>query len=202
VHAAISLYSSPIDILVNNGGMSVRGSVKETTLSVHRRVMDVNYFGSIALTRAVLPHLVSRGAQILVISSIQGLLSVGRRAAYAASKHALHGYFDALRYESEVQELHICMACPGYVQTNISMNAVTGDGSRWARSDETNAKGMTADEVAKRCLAALYHRQAEVLISDLTAATGVYLRLLLPGLVERVMRKRVQTEEKALRKAE
>ena len=122
--------SGGIDILVNNAGIGMRGYVADTDIAVQQRVMQVNYFGQIALTKAVLPYMIERGSgHIVVISSLTGKLPVPGRSAYCASKHALHGFFDALRGEVHQYGIKVTIVCPGFVRTHISENALLPDGS-------------------------------------------------------------------------
>ena len=119
-----------VDILVNNGGITQRSLVKDTRIEVDRRIMETNYFGAVALTKAVLPSMLAcRSGDIVVVSSLIGHFSTPLRSAYAASKHALHGFFDALRAEVYADGLHVMLVCPGFVRTEISLHALTADGS-------------------------------------------------------------------------
>ncbi|KAF5903806.1 dehydrogenase/reductase sdr family member 7b, partial [Clarias magur] len=121
-----------VDVLINNAGISFRGSILDTHVSVQKDVMETNYFGPVALTQALLPSMVERGAgHIVVISSVQGKIAIPYRSAYAASKHATQAYFDCLRAEVERFGLHVSVISPGYIRTNLSLNAVTGDGSKY-----------------------------------------------------------------------
>ena len=123
-------HGGAIDVLINNGGISQRAQAVETDLAVDRRIMEVNYFGTIALAKAVLPSMLERGAgHIAVVSSLMGKFSTPRRSAYAASKHALHGFFDALRAEVHHAGVRVTLICPGYVRTDISRHALTADGT-------------------------------------------------------------------------
>ena len=145
-----------IDILINNGGISQRGTVTETTLDVDRRIMEVNYMGTVAMTKAVLPSMLERGrGQIVVISSLMGRIHTPLRSAYAASKHALHGFFGCLRAEVHDRGVHVCVICPGYVRTEITKNALTGDGSVYNEMGDAQSKAMSAEQFARRCADAI-----------------------------------------------
>jgi len=120
-----------VDILVNNGGISHRSLAKDTVLDVDRRVMDIDYFGHVALTKAVLPSMLERkSGHIVVTTSLAGLLPVPYRTAYCAAKHALHGFFDTLRVELWDDNVKVTLVCPAQVRTSISMQALAGDGGR------------------------------------------------------------------------
>uniref|UniRef100_A0A8C5QXS4 Dehydrogenase/reductase SDR family member 7B n=1 Tax=Leptobrachium leishanense TaxID=445787 RepID=A0A8C5QXS4_9ANUR len=119
-----------VDILINNAGISYRGNILKTKVSVDRMIMDINYFGPVALTKALLPSMIKNGrGHIVVISSVQGKISIPFRSAYAASKHATQAFFDCLRAEMAATEIEVTVVNPGYIKTNLSMNAVTDDGS-------------------------------------------------------------------------
>lgn len=146
-----------LDILVNNAGIGMRGYVLDTDISVQQRVMQVNYFGTIALTKAVLPYMVEqKSGQLVVISSLTGKLPVPGRSAYCASKHALHGFFDALRGEVHHYGIRVTLICPGFVRSNISENALLPDGSvRGGKADPEHRRAMTAKESARHILYAI-----------------------------------------------
>ncbi|XP_058013259.1 dehydrogenase/reductase SDR family member 7B isoform X2 [Ahaetulla prasina] len=133
-----------VDILINNAGISYRGTIIETVIEVDRKVMETNYFGPVALTKALLPAMIKRRkGHIVTISSVQGKISIPFRSAYAASKHATQAFFDCLRAEVERFNIEVTVVSPGYIQTNLSLNAVTSDGSQYggeAKVLKTQAK--------------------------------------------------------------
>ncbi|MDQ3009260.1 MAG: SDR family oxidoreductase [Acidobacteriota bacterium] len=178
-----------VDILVNNGGISHRSLVAETLFDVELAVMNTNYFGSIALAKAVLPAMLARGSgHIVVISSLMGYLDTPLRSAYAASKHALHGYFDSLRAEVWRQNVKVTLICPGFVKTQISLNALTADGTKHAKMDNTQAKGISADACAAKTLNAIARGREEVMIGG-PEVLAVYIKRFLPWLYSRVIRR-------------
>src|SRR5690606_32867966 len=112
-----------IDIVVHNGGVSQRSLAHETRLEVDRRIMEVNYFGTVALTKALLPSMLqAKSGHFVVVTSVMGKIGTPQRSAYAASKHALHGFFDCLRAEVADHGLFVTLICPGYIQTDVSKN--------------------------------------------------------------------------------
>ena len=122
VDAAIALFGK-IDILVNNGGISQRSFAKDTLISVDKRIMDINYLGTVALSKALLPHFIeNKMGHFVVTTSIVGKIGTPLRSSYAASKHALHGFFDSLRAEHHNDNIAVTLVCPGFVNTNISKN--------------------------------------------------------------------------------
>ncbi len=178
-----------IDILINNAGLGQRGTALETEPATTRKIMEVNFFGTINLTRALLPRMVERGhGQVVVISSVLGKFGARNRSAYAASKHALHGYFDSLRAEVHDQGIRVTMICPGYIRTSISLAALGPDGTAHGRMDEGQARGMAPDKFARKALAAIAARRREVCIGSLET-NGTWLARLCPGLLALILRK-------------
>lgn len=179
-----------IDILVHSGGVSQRSFAAETDLATDRAIMELNYFGTIALTKAVLPSMLARGAgHIVPISSVIGYVGIPTRSAYAASKHALHGFFEALRAETANRGITITMVVPGYVRTKVSENALRGDGSKHGQLDETHAKAMRPERAAAKIVDAIAAKKAEVRVGG-KEIWAVLLRRWLPGLTRRVLRVR------------
>ena len=138
-----------VDILVPSAGVSQRSLAAETSLDIDREIMEINYFGTIALTKAVLPSMLARRSGHLVpISSVIGYVGVPLRSAYAASKHALHGFFNTLRAETHKDGIRVTIVCPGYIRTKVSENALTGDGTPHGHLDDTHANAMLPEEAA------------------------------------------------------
>jgi short-subunit dehydrogenase len=178
-----------IDLLIHSGGVSQRSTVAETDMAVQRRIMEINYFGAIALTQAVLPGMIARKrGHFVVISSLSGKISTPRRSAYAASKHALHGFFEALRAEVYQDGVRVTMVCPGYIKTNLSLHALTGDGGAHGQMDPTQAKGMAPATLADRICQAIEREEEEVLVGG-KEVLAVYLKRLWPGLYNRMIRR-------------
>uniref|UniRef100_A0A8I5UNA4 Dehydrogenase/reductase SDR family member 7B n=1 Tax=Pongo abelii TaxID=9601 RepID=A0A8I5UNA4_PONAB len=187
-----------VDILVNNAGISYRGTIMDTTVDVDKRVMETNYFGPVALTKALLPSMIKRRqGHIVAISSIQGKISIPFRSAYAASKHATQAFFDCLRAEMEQYEIEVTVISPGYIHTNLSVNAITADGSRYGVMDTTTAQGRSPVEVAQDVLAAVGKKKKDVILADLLPSLAVYLRTLAPGLFFSLMASRARKERKS-----
>ena len=167
-----------------------RIAVVDTDVSVYRRLMDVNFFGVVALTKAVLPLMLEQGSGHLVVtSSVAGKLGTKQRSGYCASKHALHGFFDALRAETHDAGLRVTLVCPGYIRTPISLHALGADGRVHGRMDENQEKGMDPRAFAQRLLRAVAREQEEVYIGG-TEIYGIYLKRFLPGLLSRILRNR------------
>jgi dehydrogenase/reductase SDR family protein 7B len=152
---AISAFGH-IDIMVHNGGISQRSTVAETPLEVHRQVMELDYFSYVALSRHLLPHFLARSAgHFVVVSSVMGRIGTPMRSAYAAAKHALHGFFDCLRAEVSASRIKVTILTPGYIRTNISLNAVTADGSPLGIVGTDIGNGLPPGKAADQILRAV-----------------------------------------------
>lgn len=154
-----------IDIMVHNGGVSQRSLVMDTNIDVHRQVMELDYFSYVALTKALLPHFAERRAgHFVVTSSVMGKIGTPMRSAYAAAKHALHGFFDCLRAEVAPLNIRVTMLTPGYIRTNIAFNALTKDGTKLNQSSANIDKGLAADKAAAQILRAIEKGRLEAYI--------------------------------------
>lgn len=178
-----------VDVLVNNGGISQRALAKETSLDVDKKLMAVNYFGTVALTKALLPNmLMHQLGHIVTITSLTGKFGSPYRSSYAASKHALHGFFDSLRAEIEDAHIKVTLICPGFVHTNVSKNALTGDGSKLGTMDEATEKGMEPDRLAHKILQAIENGKEEAYFGG-KEVLGVYLKRFFPHYFAKMIRK-------------
>nr|AIA10616.1 short chain dehydrogenase [uncultured bacterium]AIA10811.1 short chain dehydrogenase [uncultured bacterium] len=188
VDDAIRLFGH-VDILVNNGGLGQRSLIQETSLEVDRRLMEVNYFGTIALTKYLLPHFINRKqGHIVTITSLTGKFGTPYRSAYAASKHALHGFFDALRAEHWKDNIHVTMICPGFIKTNLSVAALTGSGAPQNRMDKTSYNKKTPEWCARRIVRAIENRREEVYIGG-REVLGIYIKRFFPAIFSKMIRK-------------
>jgi short-subunit dehydrogenase len=178
-----------IDILVNNGGISQRSFAQDTPLEIDRKIMEINFFGTIALTKSVLPYLIEqKSGNIITISSIAGKFGFYFRSAYAASKHALHGFFEALRMEVHNHNIHILMVCPGKVKTNISVNAILGTGKTHNKMDDSQAQGVSAEQCAAEILKGLEKNKYEIFIGG-KELRAVWVKRFFPNLFTKLIRK-------------
>lgn len=179
-----------IDILVNNGGISQRSLVKDTDIQVDKRIMDINYLGNVALAKALLPHFIAnKSGQFVITTSIVGKIGTPLRSSYAASKHALHGFYDSLRAEHFNDNIAVTLVCPGFVKTNISKNALTGDGSPQDKMDNATANGIQPDRFAKLMAKAIKQKKEEVYISGAKEKLGVYVKRWMPKVFSIMIRK-------------
>ncbi|CAL2090742.1 SDR family oxidoreductase [Tenacibaculum sp. 190524A05c] len=189
VQQAISVFGR-IDILVNNGGISQRSLAKNTNISVDKRLMDINYLGTVALTKEILPHFIeNKSGHFVVTTSIVGKIGTPLRSTYAATKHALHGFFDSLRAEVHQDNIKVTMVCPGFVTTNVSKNALTGDGTPQDKMDTATANGIHPDRFAKLMAKAISKQKEEVYIAGAKEKLGVYAKRFYPKLLSKMIRK-------------
>jgi NADP-dependent 3-hydroxy acid dehydrogenase YdfG len=180
-----------VDILFNNAGITQRARVADAELAVYRTMMDVNYFGPLMLTKAVLPSMLDRGRGHLVCTtSVAGKYGSPMRSGYNAAKHAAHGFFDSLREEVADRGIDVTLIVPGAVRTNVSINALRGDGSRYDKMDPFLETGMSPDACADRILSAVERRKREVLIADGVARRNVILKRWSPALLSWTTRRR------------
>ncbi len=185
---ALNIYGH-IDYLFNNGGISQRSEASETRLEVLRKVMEINFFGAVTLTKAVLPSMIERqSGHIVVTSSVMGKFGTRLRSSYAASKHALHGYFDCLRQEIYEEGIDVTLVCPGFIKTDVTINMLEGDGSKHGMMGEGQKSGMSADEFAEKLLPKIEKRKQEIYIGG-KEILGVYIKRCLPTLFYKLLRK-------------
>ncbi|TDB65170.1 SDR family oxidoreductase [Arundinibacter roseus] len=179
-----------LDCVVHNAGISQRSRVSDTPLDVYKRLMDVDFFSTVALTKAVLPGMIQqKSGQFIVISSVAGKVGTPLRSGYNAAKHALHGFYDSLRSEVFDDNIRVNVVCPGYIRTNVSVNAITEKGEKFGQMDANQAKGMPADECAKKILAAAAKDKKETFIGGTTEMAAVFLRRFWPSLLFKMVRK-------------
>ncbi|MDP3314133.1 SDR family oxidoreductase [Lutibacter sp.] len=193
VEKALQLFGT-IDILINNGGVSQRSFAIDTLISVDKRIMDINYLGTVALSKAILPHFIKNNkGHFVVTTSIVGKIGTPLRSSYAASKHALHGFFDSLRAEVYKHNINVTLICPGFVQTDISLNALIGNGTAQNSMDEATKNGIPATKFAHLFLKAVAKQQEEVYIAGFKEKLGVYAKRFYPKLVSLLIRKMAVT---------
>jgi len=176
-----------VDILFNNGGISQRALALEAEMESIRKLMEVNFFGTIALTRAVVPGMIDRGhGHVVVTSSVMGKIGTKYRSAYAASKHALHGWFDCLRQEVQDQGVNVTLVCPGYINTDITRHAITADGSAYGKISDAHKKAMTPERFSDKLLPKVSAGKDEVYIGG-KEIMAVYLKRLSPKLLNKLL---------------
>lgn len=182
-----------VDILINNGGISQRSLAKDTLVEVDRRIMEVDYFGTIALTKNLLPHFLQRkSGHYVTITSVAGKIGVPVRTGYCAAKHALHGFFDSLRAELWRDNIVVTLIVPGWVSTNLSKHAVVGDGSAHNQVDPNNAGGYSPEAFAKKMCNALENKKQEVYIAGAREKLAIYLKRFVPGIFSNILKKQLK----------
>jgi short-subunit dehydrogenase len=185
-NAALAIYGR-IDIVIHSGGVSQRSLAMETDLDVAKKIMNINFWGTVALTKALIPSMLSnKEGHIVIISSLVGKFGTKFRSAYSASKHALHGYFDSLRSEID-KKIGISIICPGFIKTNVTINALTADGTKQNTMDDAQANGMSANECASQIINAIKSGKEEVYIGG-KEKYAVILKRFLPGLFSKIVR--------------
>ncbi|MEP7197859.1 MAG: SDR family oxidoreductase [Saprospiraceae bacterium] len=148
----ISKYGK-VDVLINNAGLSQRSKILDTNFEVYRKLMEVNYFGTIYLSKLILPEMIKQGSgQIIVLSSLAGKLGASLRSGYSAAKHALHGFFDCLRVEHQKDKIKVNIVCPGFTKTNIARNAMNESGQTNSKKDTEIENGMDPNLLAIKIL--------------------------------------------------
>ena len=176
-----------IDILINNAGLSQRSFITETPLEIDRKIMEVNYFGTIALTKAVLPFMLkNKTSHILATSSLVGKFGFPLRSAYSASKHALHGFFETLRAEN-FPKINVSLIVIGRVKTNISFNAITKDGSSHQQMDEGQENGISTEKASKIILNGILKNKKEINVGG-KELLMLFIRRFLPSLAYKIIK--------------
>ncbi len=181
-------------MLINNAGRSQRSKVEETEYQVYKDLMELNYFSIVKLTKQVLPNMIAqRQGHLIAISSIAGKLGAPYRSGYAASKHAIQGFFDCLRSEVHHHNINVSLICPGYVNTQIAHNAMSSDGTALGKADPDNANGMSPEYVANKICDAASKGKEELILGG-TEKMGVYLKRFFPRILSRVLKNKSKAE--------
>ncbi len=161
---ALSFFNG-VDMLFNCGGISQRSQVIETPIEIDRKIMEIDFFSNVILTKAVLPHMVKQNfGHIVAISSISGIFGFPERSAYCSAKHALYGFYEALDIEMRGSDVNVTIIAPGRIQTNISLSAITKDGTAHGKMDKGQLEGMPVDVCTRKCLKAIAKKRHEYLV--------------------------------------
>ena len=178
-----------IDLLINNAGISQRGLAHETILEVDEKIMNLNFFSTIALTKAVLPIMIKQKVgHLAVVSSISGLFGFPLRTAYSASKHALQGFFESLRPELKAHQIQVSIISPGRIKTEISKSAITKDGTVHGQMDPGQLNGMNVETCANQIVKGLGKGKKDILVGGKEILL-VYIHRFLPFLYHRIVGK-------------
>lgn len=179
VSKAITFFGK-VDILINNAGVSQRSLITDTNITVYKKLIDVNYLGTVALTKAILPHFIkNKSGHFVTVTSLMGKFGSPYRSGYCGAKHALHGFFDVLRMEHEKDGIAVTLVCPGFIQTNVAKNALTGDGSKQNKEDEATKNGLPVAVLAQKMVRAIENKKFETYIGR-KEVLAIYLKRALP----------------------
>ena len=170
--------------LVNNAGISQRSLAIDTSMQTYRDLIEIDVFAQIALTKALLPYFIEKKAgHFMIIASVAGKLGAPLRTGYCAAKHAVMGFFDALRAEVDHYGIKVTTVTPGFIQTNIAQNALKGDGSAFGKEDPNIAQGMPVDECANQILFGLKKGKKEIAVAKWNEYRALILKRFMPNLV-------------------
>lgn len=188
-----------IDLLINNAGISQRSQVLDTELETYRHIMEVDYFAPVALTKLVLPIMLAQGGgMIAVTSSLAGKLGSKLRSGYCSAKHALHGFFDSLDAELHAQNIRVCMILPGYVQSQVSVNALLGDGARQNSMDAGQASAISALAAADIIVKGLQQQRSEIYVGTGREMLAPWLKRFFPKRFRQIIRNQALPQTKAV----
>ena len=179
-----------IDVLINNAGLSQRALIAETSMDTERRIMEVDYFSQVYLTKQVLPHLIAqKSAQIAFVSSIAGLLGTQYRASYSAAKAAIHMWANSLRAEVAKDGIDVAVIFPGFVKTDVSINALNGKGEAQGFDNEATANGLEVDDFAEQVIDALTKQQEYIVVGGFKEKLGVAVSRVSPKILYKMIRR-------------
>ncbi len=153
-----------IDILINNAGVLQKAFFEDTNEEIERKIMEINYFASIKLTRAALPYIKQQKGMVVAVGSLNGRVGAPWMTTYCASKYATIGFFESLRYELLKDKVQVLIIIPGFMNTDITLNAWTGDGSKYGQNSITQKIGMTVDVCARKISNAIKNDRRNLLV--------------------------------------
>lgn len=189
-YATVLEQKGRIDYLINNAGLSQRALIQDTTMQTERAIMEMDYFSQVFFTKTVLPTFLSqKSGRIVFVSSVAGLLGTQYRATYSAAKAAIHLWANSLRAEVAEHGVQVSVVFPGFVKTNVSLNALNGEGKPQGHQDSAIENGLDADEFAQIVLAALLEGQEYIVVGGLKEKLGVLVSRLSPKLLYKMIRK-------------
>jgi short-subunit dehydrogenase len=175
-----------IDILINNAGVSMRALFEDTDLSVIKRLMDVNFWGTVYCTKFALPHLLKSRGSLVGVSSVAGYKGLPGRTGYTASKFAMQGFLGVVRAENIKKGLHVLIACPGFTSSNIRNTALAADGSQQGESPRDENKMMSAEDVAIHILRSVKKRKRNLVLTT-EGKIIVLFNKFFPTLLDRII---------------
>jgi dehydrogenase/reductase SDR family protein 7B len=177
-----------IDYMIHNAGIVARDFAEFTDVDVYRKIMETNFFGTVALTKCLIPFMKTQGGgHFTVLSSLSGKYGIPKLSAYSASKHALHGFFESLRSEIYPHNIRITMVIPGVIKTDIVANGIDGAGSAGTKNLSINVNGINPAICAQKILAGIRKEKQEVLIGGMETMS-VYIKRFFPALFSKIIR--------------
>lgn len=185
INQAISRFGR-IDVLINNAGISMRAIFADLDVSVIRKLMDVNFWGTVYCTKSALPHLLKTKGSVVGVISIAGYVGLPARTGYSASKYAIRGFLDALRVENLKTGLHVLVAAPGFTASEVREAALTQDGSSQGQTPRDESKMMTAEKCAWHIANAVKKRKRELILTFVEGKLSVFLGKFWPGLLDKL----------------
>ncbi|WP_296403453.1 SDR family NAD(P)-dependent oxidoreductase [Psychrobacter sp.] len=189
-YATVIQQAGRIDWLINNAGVSQRSLIMETTEEVERQLMEIDYFAQTRLTRLVLPDMIANGGgKVVMVSSVAGLLGTQYRGAYGAAKSAIHMWANSLRAELSDHNINVATVFPGFIQTNVSINALTADGSVQGTMDEATGNGLTAKAFAKQTIQALRSNEEYIIVAGQKEKIATLINRLSPTKLYKLIRR-------------
>ncbi len=183
-----------IDILINNAGISMRALFEDLDLDVIRKVMDINFWGTVYATKYALPYITAAKGSIIGVSSIAGYRGLPGRTGYSASKFAMQGFLEALRTELLPKHVHVLVACPGFTASNIRNTALAANGKVQGESPRDEQQMMSSEEVAQHILKATIKRQRDLVLTFQGKFT-IFLNRFLPGLADKLVYNHMKKEK-------
>lgn len=175
-----------VDILVNNAGISMRALFNDSKVDVLKKLMDVNFWGTVYCTKYALPYLLESKGTVVGVSSIAGYKGLPGRTGYSSSKFAMHGFLESLRIENLKTGLHVLIACPGFTASNIRNTALNAEGTQQGESPRDESKMMSAEEVAKHIIEAIIRRKDRLTLTS-QGKTTVLLNKLFPRFMDKMV---------------
>lgn len=185
-----------IDILINNAGLSMRAGFQEVELFVLKRLMEVNFWGTVYCTKYALPYLIKNRGTLVGVSSVAGFHGLPGRTGYSASKFAMHGFLETIRIENLRNGLHVMILAPGFTSSEIRKHALTANGSEQGVSPLNEKKLMSSEYVAKRLLRAIIWKKRNKLLTWDGRLTALFQRIL-PEFVDWIYYKEMSKEKKS-----
>jgi short-subunit dehydrogenase len=179
-----------IDILINSAGVAQRAKIVDTNMEVYRQIMQVNYFGTVALTKAILPSMIDlNSGHIVFIGSPAGIFSTPLRSGYSASKHAIHSFSDSLISELANKNINVTNIIPGPIRTNMSISSLTGNGKKYAVMDRFMDTGISPSTCAEKILRGLAKKKEKIVVVNSEVRKMIFLKRYFPGYFSKVSKK-------------